>query len=356
MRTDPPTHRPFEAFQEFLLACKLQWTRNLYPEVASRYRAAAAAAAPRTAEDVEALIGKDTTYRYFAWFERHLQKMKYSGRHGLAIHYAAHRDALAHAIDDAEGAGLVLPPGFAPPAYYPAVDIHQHPGGVHGDPVAGMVYERGARSTTPLLDKHGDLHQRFTRVAMEKLAGKPRRIVDMGCGFGKSTRPFYTADRNVDVVGVDLAAPCVKLAAHTAKEDQARNVQFRQSDAADTKLPAASAELVTSTMMLHEMPASHIEKVLKEAHRLLAPGGWSIHLDFRAADDPFAKFIHYGHSARNNEPFMVPLDKLDLEAAHRRAGFDNVEILPFEEMTGALSPENKAWRFPWVVIAARKAA
>ena len=44
MRTDPPTHRPFEAFQEFLLSCKLQWTRNLYPEVAQRYRDAAAAA------------------------------------------------------------------------------------------------------------------------------------------------------------------------------------------------------------------------------------------------------------------------------------------------------------------------
>ncbi|MEA5501839.1 class I SAM-dependent methyltransferase [Halotia wernerae UHCC 0503] len=358
MRTDPPTHRPFEAFQEFLLSCKLQWTRNLYPEVAQRYRAAAEAAPakPQTVADVEKLIANDTTYRYFAWFERHLQKMKYSGRYGLAGHYGAHRDELAPMIETASNDRLVIPPDFAPPEYYPAIDIHQHPGGVHGDSVAGMVYERGARTTTPLLDKHGDLHQRFTRIAMERLGKQPKRVVDMGCGFGKSTRPFYSSSRDTEVVGVDLAAPCVKLAAHTAAEDQARNVQFRQGDAADTKLPAGNADLVTSTMMLHEMPVSHIEKVLHEAHRLLAPGGWSIHLDFLAGDDPFNKFIHYGHSARNNEPFMPPLDQMDLTAAHRRAGFDKVEIMRFEEMTGALSPENKAWRFPWVVIAARKAA
>ena len=78
MKIDPPIHRPFQAFQEFVLACKLQWTRNLYPEVTAHYRAAAAAAPvpPKSVADVEALVGDDTTLRYFGWFERHLQRMK----------------------------------------------------------------------------------------------------------------------------------------------------------------------------------------------------------------------------------------------------------------------------------------
>lgn len=355
MHIDPPTHRPFQAYQEFVLACKLQWTRSLYPEVTARYRAAVAAAPvpPKSASDVQALVGDDTTLRYFGWFERHLQRMKYSGRYGLAHHYAAQRDTLAPALETGNGI-LSLDSGMALPEYYTAVDIHQHPGGVYGDAVAGMVYERGARTTTPLLDKHGDLHHRFTAAALAKAGGEVRRIVDLGCGFGKSTKPFYAAHRDLQVVGVDLAAPCLKLAAYTALEDQSPNVRFKQADAADTKMPAASVDMVTSTMLLHEMPPSHIEKVLHEAHRLLAPGGWSIHLDFRAADDPWAKYIHYGHSSRNNEPFMPPLDRMNLEAAHRRAGFDAVEIIPFEEMSGALSPDHEAWRFPWVIIAARK--
>ena len=65
MQIDPPIHRPFQAYQEFVLACKLQWTRSLYPEVTARYRAAAAAAPvpPQSAADVDALVGHDTTMR-----------------------------------------------------------------------------------------------------------------------------------------------------------------------------------------------------------------------------------------------------------------------------------------------------
>jgi ubiquinone/menaquinone biosynthesis C-methylase UbiE len=178
----------------------------------------------------------------------------------------------------------------------------------------------------------------------------------MGCGFGKSTRPFYNEHRDLDVVAVDLAEPCLRLAALTATEDQARNVHYKQADAADTGLDDKSVDVVTSTMMLHEMPPSHIRAILTEAGRVLAPGGLSIHLDFMSEDDPFTRYIHYGHAKRNNEPFMPPLNEMDLDAAHRDAGFEAPEIIPFEEMPGTLDKSNTAWRFPWVMIVARKAA
>ena len=158
------------------------------------------------------------------------------------------------------------------------------------------------------------------------------------------------------MVGVELSAPCLKLAARTASEDQARNVRFRQADAAQTGLNGDAYDVVTSTMLLHEMPPPHIERMLAETHRLLAPGGLSIHLDFLTDADPFRRYIHYGHSARNNEPFMPPLNEMDLAGAHHRAGFETVEVVPFEEMDGALAPDFEAWRFPWVMVIARKAA
>jgi SAM-dependent methyltransferase len=255
----------------------------------------------------------------------------------------------------AESDLVELDPDFQQPGYYTAVDIHQHPGGVWSDEVAGYVYERGARTTTPLLKSDGDLHHRLTREVMAR-APAARRLVDMGCGFGKSTRPFYAGYRDLDVTGVELSAPCLKLAARTASAEQARNVRFRQADAADTGLESGGYDVVTSTMLLHEMPPSHIERTLHEAHRLLAPGGLSIHLDFRTDGDPFRRYIHEGHSARNNEPFMPPLNDMDLHGAHRRAGFEAVEILPFEEMPGTLAPDFAAWRFPWAMVIARKAA
>ena len=357
MPQEPRTHRPFEAYQDFLLGAKLYWTRELYPALEQRYREAAATADPQpnTDADVEALLKDDPLAQYFGWFERHLQRMKYAGRYGLTPHFAERRAELADAIAGAQdNRRLELDPLFRQPAYYTAVDIHQHPGGVWSDETAGFAYERGARSTTPTLTKDADLHQRFTAHVLER-AGKPKRIVDMGCGFGKSTRPFYSQGE-LEVVGVDLAAPCLKLAAETAQEDQARNVRFRQADAAATGLPDASVDVVTSTMMLHEIPPDHIERILDEAYRVLEPGGVSIHLDFLTDDDPFTRYIHNGHSRRNNEPFMPPLNDMDLEAAHRRAGFDSFEIVPFEEAPGALSADNHAWRFPWVMIIARKPA
>jgi ubiquinone/menaquinone biosynthesis C-methylase UbiE len=183
-----------------------------------------------------------------------------------------------------------------------------------------------------------------------------KKVVDLGCGWGGSTQPYYEDHPDIQVTGVELSAPCLRVAAVRAAELQAQNVTYRQADAIKTGLPEGESDIVTSTMVLHEMPPSHIRALFKESHRLLAPGGLSIHLDFLMRDDPFRQWVHNGHSARNNEPFMVPLNEMDIAQAHRDAGFDDVEIVPFEEFDGALSTGNTAWRFPWTMIIARKAA
>lgn len=362
MLEELPPHRPFDAHQAFVLDCKIWWTRNAFPHLKDTYETAVAAEvaagrpAPHTPEDVDALIGDDVSTRFYGWFERHLQRMKYSGLHGLVPHHERWRDRLRAELAEPPAELVELAPDFRQPDYYVSTDIHQHPGGVWSDELAGRVYERGARSTTPLLDRAANLHYRFTAEVMNR-AGRPiRRVADLGCGFGGSSRPFAGEMPEAEVVGVDLAEPCLRLAALRAAETQMRNVRFKQADAAATGLDGEAYDVVTSTMVLHEMPPSHIEAMLAESHRLLAPGGLSIHLDFLPGSDPFRKFVHYGHSARNNEPFMVLLDRMDLGAAHRKAGFDDVEVVPFEEMPGTLDPDFASWRFPWVMIIARKAA
>jgi ubiquinone/menaquinone biosynthesis C-methylase UbiE len=358
----PIDGRSFTAAQAFLLATKTYWTTRLFPEVRAEYerRVARCGARPAATEEAQALMADSTLYAFFAWLERHLQRYKYSGRYGLQAWHAQDRARLEAALEAPLPPGLLeLDPALELPRYYTGTDIHQHPGGVWSDPIAGYVYECGARSTTPLAGaRHADLHDRLTALALE-VAPDARAILDLGCGFGKSTRPFYRRAPEARIEALDLAAPCLKLAACTAAEEGARNVHFRQADARATGCADASFDLVTSTMLLHEMPPPAVERTLAEAARVLKPGGKMVHLDFlpqtQPRGDAFARFIHAGHGRRNNEPFMAPLAEMDLAGVLVRLGFANVEIRAFEETDGALAPDYASWRFPWTVIVAEKA-
>lgn len=345
----------------------------MFPALRAEYEARAA---------TPAALNDSTLYQTFAWLERHLQRMKYSGRYGLVNWQARDRAMLEASL---VGAPAVLDPSLELPRYYVSVDIHQHPGGVWGDPLAGAVYERGARSTTPLAgQRHADLHERFTQqvAALFGRAGDagdasakialgvspdpgpappctPQTLLDMGCGFGKSTLPFARAFGAARVEAIDLAAPCLRLAAKTQRDAQLTNVRYAQANAAATQFGVAEFDLVTSTMLLHELPPPVVKDVLREAARVLKAGGWMAHLDFlpqvQPGADAFSHFIYYGHARRNNEPFMEPLANMDLAVLLAELGFIDVAIEPFEEAPGALNPANRNWRFPWTVIRARKA-
>jgi ubiquinone/menaquinone biosynthesis C-methylase UbiE len=348
----------FDAYQRFILSAKLYWTGPMFRALRETYRQKLSVTPkdmPPGPERVAALLEGEPDAQIFAWMERHLQRFKYSGRLGLVpVHEAARADIEAALNAPLPPGMLELDPDFAVPRYFQAVDIHQHPGGVWSDEIAGAVYERGARSTTPLLSKDLSLHERFTELVLARK--RPKRLLDMGCGFGKSTRPFYEHCRDAEVVGVDLAAPCLKLAAQDAAAAQARNVCFKQRSAADTRLPDARFDVVTSTMMLHEMPPPVIEATLREAFRLLEPGGLMIHLDFLPPEDEFLTWLHYGHGRRNNEPYMEPLARMGIAEAMERIGFTDVAIAPFEEMEGAFARRDTHWRFPWAVVSGTRPA
>lgn len=359
--------RAFAAAQSFIHSARAFWTTRLYPAVRAEYleEARSAPSRPGTPEEVARVMAPSATYQYYAWLERHLQRFKYSGRYGLHVWHARDRARLAAEMDAAAPrVPLELDPDLPMPRYYSAVDIHQHPGGVWSDPVAGLVYERGARSTTPLSGaKHGDLHDRFVAIALAEAPRPPARVLEMGCGFGKTTRPLAEACSQSEIDAIELAAPCLKVAARDLGRVGAKNVRLRQMDARHTDYPAARFDLVASTMLLHELPPDAIEATFAECARVLAPGGRMVHLDFLphiqpqtgVAGEAFARFIHYGHGRRNNEPFMEPLAKLDVAAMLVAKGFRNVRIEPFEETDGALDPGYASFRYPWTLISAERA-
>ena len=351
--------RSFHAAQRFILAAKCQWTTKLYSQLRREYEAKCEqlGVQPKTVSEVAEITEGLTTYHFFAWMERHLQIAKYAGRYGLVPYYAERREQALKGIDSVPAGDsiLELDAKLKMPLYYEATDIHQHPGGVWSDDTAGLVYEHGARTTTPLLGAaHEELHWRF--VDEVGATGKPTRVLDMGCGFGKTTLPLASRFSDAEVVGVDLAAPCLRVGAHNARKKGLTNVRFKQANAAETGFEPSSFDLVTSSMFLHEIPPKVLDRVIEEAYRVLQPGGRMVHLDFWYLPDAFARFLHYGHGRRNNEPYMQPLAELDLPGLMRKKGFTDIQIRPFKESATTDTSSTAAWRFPWTYIEARKPA
>ena len=339
--------RGYAANHAFLVEARKYWMSDVYGALRNEYGILKDGRDVTSSDQVAEILEGNATYAFYAWMERHIQKQRYAGRWGFVEKLAPLPEQKA-ARDK-----LRLDPAVSIPEYYRLVDTHQHPGNLTGADNAGVVYKASAQGTQPGATAGYELHERFAAVV--ERYGRFRAILDMGCGFGKSALPIASRNPGGRVVGIDLSVPCLELAAAEADAAGLANLSYEQADLRHTGHGAGEFDLVTSTMVLHELDVPALREMLRESHRVLAPGGTAIHLDFQVKD-PFLTFLYHGHGLRNNEPYMPAINALDMEAELKAAGFTEVEIFPFEETPGATSSDWSKWRFPWATFVARKPA
>jgi len=337
-----------QAALDFVLGLRRRWADTLYPAMRAEFDAAQGPERPNDPETLAPVVHGLPAYPWFNWMERGSQKMLWRAVFAAVADQAAKLDT--------DPPGLELDPSLDLPEWYTDWDIHVQPGGVWSSDAAALAYELGARLV--MMGDNDDY--RFHRLFVETALPQRRydRIVDLGCGFGKSTWPLKNAFPDADVIGVDLAAPCLKLAAQRASE-RGLDIRFRQADGMATGLEAASADLVTSTMFVHEIPLDLLPQVFDEAARLLKPGGVLRFLDFQRTGDAFRDLAMVEHGARNNEPFMPPMMAADLPAMAQAAGLQSARWTAFDERgPGRLPdlawPARAEWHFPWAVLEAEK--
>ncbi|MFM8584395.1 MAG: methyltransferase domain-containing protein, partial [Planctomycetaceae bacterium] len=81
----------------------------------------------------------------------------------------------------------------------------------------------------------------------------PRRIVDLGCGPGNSTRVLAERWPAAQILGVDLSAEMLASARHDLP-----GCDWQQADLSDWTPPAASYDLIFSNAALQWVPRHQV--------------------------------------------------------------------------------------------------
>lgn len=113
---------------------------------------------------------------------------------------------------------------------------------------------------------------RFTQEMFRFSGSKsPKRILDVGCGFGGSSRWLASQFPDAEVTGITLSHKQVERGTQLAKERGLNNVTFKVMDALAMEFDDDTFDLVWACESGEHMPDK--KKYVEEMTRVLAPGG-----------------------------------------------------------------------------------
>jgi SAM-dependent methyltransferase len=290
---------------------------------------------PADRHEVAAAMKQDPAYRAFSLVRRNTMEIRQHAGRTLVAREAERLRSAAQAANDG-AATLRLDPTLDLPRYVTAVDTHLMQGGYTAERIADDVanaanYDAGMYATIggsggPWNDAAGRALVAWLKRHHPRFS--PRRIVDLGCGLGHNTLPLREAFPDAEIIAVDVAAPMLRYGHARAHARGFDDVQFLQADATATPLADSSADLVFSTMVLHETSRQALPKIFAEAHRLLRAGGLTLHLEqppYRGLP-AFEQFMRDWDGRFNNEPFWSALHETDCAALLAKSGFGSANV------------------------------
>jgi 2-polyprenyl-3-methyl-5-hydroxy-6-metoxy-1,4-benzoquinol methylase len=263
---------------------------------------------------------------------------------------------------------LTLDPDFVAPAYLEHMDTHLMPGGMTVDEGEGTI-RQGA-----IMDAGGAIYQPAAATGVRKFAVKsrlagylaryypdvePRRILDMGCGVGRTSTDVAQAFPEAEVYAVDVG-PSVLRYAHARAENLGVKVHFSQQNAESTSFEDGFFDVVVSTAMFHETSEPAIPKIVNEIHRVLRPGGVTVNneVPHRYFDeDILGKLVSEWEAHFNNESAYKAAISADYGALFDRAGFRDHRVgwqAMDPQAAADLTPTKPAAGFALYMASARK--
>lgn len=189
----------------------------------------------------------------------------------------------------------------------------------------GWLSERSARlydaSVEFLFGGTADIMRRMAiPPVVDALRGQERpRLLDLACGTGRFLLQVHRALPNAQLFGLDMSGPYLARAGELLAGS---DTSLIADNAEAIPLADAQFDAVTSVFLFHELPADARRRVMREAWRVLAPGGRFVVCDSaQLADSGELGEVLRAFHATYHEPYYKGYLRDDLAAVMNECGF-----------------------------------
>ncbi len=160
-----------------------------------------------------------------------------------------------------------------------------------------------------------------TRLVEEARIGRGQRVLDLGCGTATLTVLIKKRHPAAEVVGLDVD-PQVLTAARAKAARAGVEIAFDRGTASRLPYPDGSFDRVLSSLMFHHLTRAGKRRAMREALRVLRPGGEFLLADLGKPHNPLMALISLltrrMEEAADNIAGLLPRMLLD-------SGFERVE-------------------------------
>jgi ubiquinone/menaquinone biosynthesis C-methylase UbiE len=214
----------------------------------------------------------------------------------------------------------VLPPGAR------AVDppLHWVKTPIHFTPLTDGRYVRVYLSAGRYFQATTDDSDGVNLLAEIHKDVAPQRVIDLGSSTGGSAFSMARLFPEAGVIGVDLGAHFIRAGRMLAERQGIGNVALYQQNGAATEFESHSFDVVTSCMVMHEMPQAESYKFVDEMLRLAAPGARITVIDAIYDDTEEERQARVARS-KGPEPFLAEYVKANIPQYMRERGIEDIQ-------------------------------